>query len=96
MICLHEHAWPVGLMACACSSSPQSRAATSPPSKRGRAARRRRFVEKLLGKAGTTFRTYRNALVILAADAAEAAALRERAKRSLALRAVQDHKALVR
>ncbi len=32
------------------------------------------FVEELLGKAGTTFRTYRNALVVLAPDAAEAAA----------------------
>jgi hypothetical protein len=54
------------------------------------------FVEELLGKAGTTFRTYRNALVVLAPDAAEAAALRERVKRSLALRAIQDDKALVR
>ncbi len=54
------------------------------------------FVEELLGKAGTTFRTYRNTLVVLAPDMAEAAALRERVKRSLALRAIQDDKALVR
>ncbi len=54
------------------------------------------FVEELLGKAGTTFRTYRNTLVVLAPDAAEAAVLRERVKRSLALQAIQDDKALVR
>ena len=54
------------------------------------------FVEELLGKAGTTFRTYRNTLVVLAPDAAEAAALRERVKRSLALRAIQDDTVLVR
>ncbi len=54
------------------------------------------FVVELLGKVGATFRTYRNTLVVLAPDAAEAAALRERVKRSLALRAIQDDKALVR
>ncbi len=54
------------------------------------------LVEELLGRAGTTFRTYRNTLVVLAPDVAEAAALRERVKRSLALQAIQDDKALVR
>jgi hypothetical protein len=56
----------------------------------------RGFVEDLLGRAGTTFRTYRNTLVVLAPDGMEAAALRERVKRYLALRAIQDDKALVR
>lgn len=54
------------------------------------------LVEDLLGRAGTTFRTYRNTLVVLAPDAAEAAALRERVKRYLALRAIQDDTVLVR
>lgn len=54
------------------------------------------FVEDLLGRAGTTFRTYRNTLVVLVPDAAEMVAVRERVKRYLALRAIQDDKALVR
>lgn len=54
------------------------------------------FVADLVNRVDTTFRTYRNALVVLAPDGAEAAALRERVKRSLALRAIQDDKALVR
>jgi hypothetical protein len=54
------------------------------------------LVEELLSRAGAAFRTYRNTLVVLAPDAGEAAALRERVKRSLALRAIQDDRALVR
>jgi len=54
------------------------------------------FVQELLGKCGLTFRTYRNTLVVLAADAVEFAVARQQVKRFLALRAIRDDKALLR
>src|SRR5581483_11903022 len=76
--------------------SKQIKLAVLSPQQARQSAATTTFVEELLGKAGTTFRTYRNALVVLAPDAAEAAVLRERMKRYLALRAIQEDKALVR
>lgn len=54
------------------------------------------FVAELLGKCGQTFRAYRNALLVLAADAGEWAALRHQVKRYLALRAIREDRALLR
>ncbi len=54
------------------------------------------FVKELLDKCGQTFRVYRNTLLVLAADGSEYAALRQRVKRYLALRAIRDDKMLVR
>lgn len=53
------------------------------------------FVEDLLNRTGTTYRAYRNTLVVLAADTQEVTALRERIKRLLALRAIQQDTSLV-
>ena len=54
------------------------------------------FVEDLTGKHGSTFRTYKNTLLILASDAGELAMLRQQTKRYLALRSIQSDKELVR
>lgn len=54
------------------------------------------FVEELLHKCGTTFRTYQNTLLVLAPDAGEYTTLRQNVKRLLALRAIRDDKALMR
>jgi hypothetical protein len=54
------------------------------------------FVEDLLNKTSTAFRTYRNTLLVLAPDAGELATLRQQVKRSLALKAIHDDKNLVR
>ena len=54
------------------------------------------FVEELLGKYGTTFRTYRNRLLVLLPDSGEMASLRQLVRRLLALRAIRGDKALVR
>ena len=54
------------------------------------------FVEELLGKYGTTFRTYRNTLLVLLPDSGEMASLRQLVRRLLALRAIRRDKALVR
>lgn len=54
------------------------------------------FVDELLKKCGTPFRTYQNTLLVLAPDAGEFAALRQPVKRFLALKAIRDDKALVR
>ncbi len=55
-----------------------------------------KFVEELLKKAGIPFRTYQNTLLVLAPDSGELMAFRQQAKRLLALRAVQQDKALIR
>ncbi len=55
-----------------------------------------RFVEELLNKTSSAFRTYRNTLLVLAPDAGVFAGLRQRVKRALALRAIQGDKDLVR
>jgi predicted AAA+ superfamily ATPase len=54
------------------------------------------FVKELVEKSGTTFRTYKNTMLVLAADEGELANLRQRIKRFLALRAIRDDKALMR
>ncbi len=55
-----------------------------------------RFVEELFNRCGQTFRTYRNTLTVLVMDGSHLAAIRQKAKRYLALRSIQDDKALVR
>jgi Protein of unknown function (DUF499) len=54
------------------------------------------FVEDLLKKCGTPFRTYQNTLLALAADTGEASSLRQQVKRVLALRSIRDDKPLMR
>ncbi len=54
------------------------------------------FVDELLKKCGATFRTYQNTLLVLALDANEFSALRQKVKRFLALCAIRDDKALMR
>jgi len=54
------------------------------------------FVDELLKKCGTTFRTYQNTLLVLAPDGGEFASAREQIKRLLALRAISDDKTLKR
>ncbi|MDZ7295829.1 MAG: DUF499 domain-containing protein [candidate division KSB1 bacterium] len=54
------------------------------------------FARELLEKCGQTFRTYRNTLLLLTADAAELASARQQIKRYLAYRAIRDDKALLR
>lgn len=54
------------------------------------------FARELLEKCGLTFRSYRNTLVLLAADDGELAGVRQKVKRFLALRAIRDDKALMR
>ncbi len=53
------------------------------------------FVEELLKKCGTPFRTYQNTLLVLATDSGEASTLRQQVKRVLALRSIRDDKPLV-
>jgi hypothetical protein len=53
-------------------------------------------VSELLQKCGTTFRTYRNTLIVLAPDASELSSLCQKVKRFLALRAIYDDKPLMR
>ncbi len=55
-----------------------------------------RFVTELFDKHGQTFRTYRNTVVALVIDRNEWSNLRQGIKRYLALRSIQDDKALVR
>jgi len=54
------------------------------------------FVDELLKKCGTTFRTYQNTLLVLAPDGGEFASARQQIKRLLALRAISDDKTLKR
>ncbi|MCS7083164.1 MAG: ATP-binding protein, partial [Rhodothermia bacterium] len=54
------------------------------------------FVREILEKCGQTFRTYRNTLLVLAADEGELAATRHLVKRLLAYRAIRDDRALWR
>jgi hypothetical protein len=54
------------------------------------------FVDELLKKTGSTFRTYQNTLLVLAADNDEFSSLRQKVKRWLALRAIRDDKKLNR
>ncbi len=54
------------------------------------------FARDLLDKCGQTFRTYRNTLLLLAADEGELEGARQQIKRCLAYRAVRDDKALLR
>jgi hypothetical protein len=54
------------------------------------------FVEEMLKKCGTPFRTYQNTLLALAPDSGEFATLRQQVKRLLALRAIRDDKTLMR
>ncbi len=56
----------------------------------------RAFMEDLLKKCGTPFRTYQNTLLALAPDSGEFATLRQQVKRFLTLRAIRDDKALMR
>lgn len=51
-----------------------------------------KFVEELLTHAGTTFRSYRNTLLVVAPDADEFAGLRQQVKRYLALDAIRSDK----
>ncbi|MDW8138595.1 MAG: DUF499 domain-containing protein [Bacteroidota bacterium] len=53
-------------------------------------------VREILEKCGQTFRTYRNTVLVLAADESELAATRQLVKRLLAYRAIRDDKALWR
>ena len=52
------------------------------------------FAEELLTRCGTSFRTYRNTLLVLAPDAGEWATLVRKVRRLLALRAIEDDRAL--
>lgn len=54
------------------------------------------FARELLEKCGQTFSTYRNTLLLLVADEAELAGVWQRIKRSLALCAIRDDKAIMR
>jgi hypothetical protein len=54
------------------------------------------FVEEMLKKCGTPFRTYQNTLLVLVPDSGEFATLRQQVKRLLALRAIRDDKTLMR
>ena len=54
------------------------------------------LVDELLKKYGATFRTYKNTLLVLAADEGEISSLRQKIKRLLALRTICDDKALMR
>ncbi|MDW8305304.1 MAG: DUF499 domain-containing protein [Acidobacteriota bacterium] len=52
------------------------------------------FVRELLEKSGQTFRTYRNVVLVLAADEGEFASARQNLKRLLALRAIREDRAI--
>ena len=54
------------------------------------------FIQELLERCGQPFRTYRNTLLVLAANDHELYALNRHIKRFLAYRAIQDDKALMR
>ena len=54
------------------------------------------FVRELLERAGSTFRTYRNMLVVLAPNPQDLGALRAKLRRLLALRNIRDDNALMR
>jgi len=54
------------------------------------------FVEELLKKCGTPFRTYQNAFLVLAPDSGEAGTLRQQVKRVLALRSIREDHSLMR
>ena len=54
------------------------------------------FVNELFRKSGERFRTYQNTLLVLAPDGNEFAALRQKVKRFLALRAIRNDKTLMR
>jgi hypothetical protein len=54
------------------------------------------FADDLFKKAGTTFRTYQNTLVVLAPNSGELSAVRPLVKKLLALRAIKDDKNLMR
>lgn len=54
------------------------------------------LARELLDRCGQSFRTHRNALLVLAVDAGEVAAARQLIKRSLAFRAIRDDRALMR
>ncbi len=60
----------------------------------GRAPATARFVEELLNRTGSAFRTYRNTLLVLAPDGGEFGALRHQVRRLLALRSIQEDKGL--
>lgn len=70
--------------------------AVLPPEYNRQAGATTAFVEELLNKCGSKFRTYQNTFVLLALDANEFASLRQTVKRFLALRAIKDDKALQR
>ncbi len=54
------------------------------------------FVEELLKKCGTPFRTYQNTFLVLAPDSGEASTLRQQVKRLLALRSICNNPSLMR
>lgn len=54
------------------------------------------FIDELLKRCGTPFRTHQNTLLVLASDSGELATLRQQVKRFLALRAIRDDKGLMR
>jgi hypothetical protein len=54
------------------------------------------FVEELLRKCGTPFRTYQNTFLVLAPDSGEAGTLRQQVKRVLALRCIREDHSLMR
>lgn len=61
----------------------------------GRSDAATKFAEELLGRCGLPFRTYRNTLLVLAADGAEFASLRQQVKRMLALKAIREDRAIM-
>ncbi len=61
----------------------------------GRTGAAMKFAEELINHCGQPFRNYRNTLLVLAADGAELAGLRQQVKRLLALKAIRDDKALM-
>jgi|FLYL01.1.fsa_nt_gi hypothetical protein len=61
----------------------------------GRGEPTTKYVEELLNRSGQPFRTYRNRLLVLAADVGEFAGLRQQVKRMLALRAIQADESLL-
>jgi hypothetical protein len=54
------------------------------------------FVEELLKRCGTPFRTYQNTFLVLAPDSGEAGTLRQQVKRVLALRSIREDHSLMR
>jgi hypothetical protein len=61
----------------------------------GRSAAATKFAEELVSRCGIPFRTFRNTLLILAADGREFEGLRHQVKRALALKGIREDKSVM-